>query len=258
MALQGKSSFLYNFEITRENSSIDFKNASLGSEIQATLTFGFYSLDALMREIKRAMESADPANTYTITADRTYNSGTENRVTISTSGIFLSLLFSSGTRAASSTATLIGFSGDQTGFLTYTGTASAGVILLTELVGYTYIPTTMNKKVNGAVSVSAGGIKEALVWQVQEFIDVEFMYEPEAKVITEWEPFIEWAIQQKAFDFTPDINSPNDVIEVTLEASSDDGKGMGWKWKEMLPQFPFFYKTGNIKLRKVILSSAFI
>lgn len=258
MALTGKSSFLYGFQITALNRSIDFKSAMAGPELQATLTLGYYSLSGLLREIERAMEAADPANNYTVTANRNYAGGTENRVTIATSGLFLSLLFTTGTRAASSVAPLIGFSGDQTGTQTYTGTSTCGTLLISEREGYTYLPTTMNKMVQGAVSISAGGEKEAVVWQVQEFVEVEFKYEPEAKVITDWEPFITWAIQQKLFEFTPNINSPNDFVEVTLESSSADGRGLGWKWKEMLPQFPFFYQTGNIRLRKRIVGSTFI
>lgn len=259
MALTSRSTFLYGLEVTANNRSIDFKAAALGPEKQATLTLGFYSLSGLLTEVKRAMEAADPLNTYTATADRTINSGTENRVTISTSGIFLSLLFASGTRAASTSALILGYTAtDKTGFLTYTGTSSAGTILVTEREGYSYLPIEMNKKVQGTVSVSAGGEKEAVVWQIQQFIDVEFKYEPEAKVLTEWEDLIDWVIQQKLFEFTPSIADPTEFVEVTLESTDADGKGLGWKWKEMLPQFPFFYRTGNIKLRKRILSSAFI
>jgi hypothetical protein len=98
--------------------------------------------------------------------------------------------------------------------------------------------------------VSAAGVKEAVVWQVQEFLEVEFKYEPEAKVITEWEPLVEWMIQQRGFEFTPEIGLPNIVVDCTLESSSGDGKGLGFKWKEMLPQFPFLYQTGLMRFRK--------
>lgn len=260
MALRERSTFLYGFEINSSNFAIDFKNSFGGSELQASLTYGFYSLTSLMTEVKRSMEASDPANTYTVSADRSYNSGTENRVTISTSGSFLSLLFGTGTRNAASTGPTIGFAAftDRTGALTYTGVSSAGTILVTELRGYVYVPTTMNKKVQGVVNVSAGGVKEALVWQTQLFVDVEFREEPEAKVNTEWDLFTDWAITQKLFEFTPEISSPNTFVECTLESTSADGKGLGWKWTEMLPEKPFYYKTGNIKMRKNIPSAAFI
>jgi hypothetical protein len=135
MALEKRSLFLYGFEIKDTNSSLDFKNAALGSEIQATLKYGFYSLNSLMEEIARAMNEADPSNTYSFSIDRTQAGGTENRVTISTNGAFLTLLFGTGTRVASSIASTIGFLAvDQTGATSYEGVTSAGNSLMPELV----------------------------------------------------------------------------------------------------------------------------
>jgi hypothetical protein len=251
MALRGKSLFLYGFEVTTLNSSVDFKNASGGPEIRATLRLGFYSLTSLGIEIVRAMQAADPANLYSFSVDRTYNGGIENRITISTSGIFLSLLFGSGSRAASTVAPLIGFSGDQTGLTAYISTASAGTVLIPDLVFYNYLPTTHWRKVQGTVNITASGQKEAIVFQIQRFLQFQVKYEPEAKVIVEWTPFIDWIIQQRLWEFTPDYASaPSTYHEVTLERSSDDGKGLGFKFTEMLPNFPFNYDTGVLMLRE--------
>lgn len=250
MALRNKSLFLYGLEVTENNSSLDFKITSGGSELRATLTLGFYSLSALLTEIERALTEIDVTNTYTASADRSINNGEENRVTIQTSGAFFSLLFSSGTRAASSCASLIGFPAtDQTGATTYTGTSSAGIPLVPEFVGYSYSDPSFDQKVFGSVNVSTSGKKEALVWQIQKFVEIQFKYEPEAKIMTEWQDFFTWAMQQRLFDFTKDITNPNDVFEVTLETTSADGKGLGFKMKELLPKYPFLYDTGNIKMR---------
>lgn len=259
MALRERSSFLYGFEVTEFNQSLDFRALPAGPELKATIPLGFYSLSSLMVQIKASMQAVDPARTYTVTADRTYNNGTENRITISTNGVLLELLFGTGSRAASSVRSLIGFPAvDQTAALTYTGTSTAGTLLVTELPVYTYIPTTMNKRVTGAVSISASGEKEAIVFNIQEFLELTIKYEPEAKVIVEWEPFVEWMIQQKAFEFCPEVSSPNTVIECTLESSSADGKGLAFRWSEMLPQFPFYYQSGNLRFRKRIPSAVFV
>lgn len=93
MALTGVSLIRYGLSVTAFNSSMDFKNSSGGSQISATLKTGFYSLTGLMDEVVRSMNAADPLNNYGYTIDRSVNSGTENRVTITTSGVFLSLLF---------------------------------------------------------------------------------------------------------------------------------------------------------------------
>lgn len=250
MALTSKSLFLYEFEINQLNSSLDFRATSGGIILQATLRYGFYSLGRLMIEIRRAMEATDPARIYSVTADRTLVGGTENRITIATNGAYLDLLFGSGPRAVSSVHSLIGFTGtDKTGALTYTGTSTAGTALVPDYIGYNYLGPEMIRNVFGALSITASGEKEAIVWAIQKFIQVEFKYETEARVVTEWMSFLTWAIQQRSFEFTPKISTPNTFYDVTLETTSADGKALGYKLDEMLPEFPFFYKTGMLKMR---------
>lgn len=253
MALTSKSLFLYGLQVTTTNRSIDFKTSPGGPQINATLSLGFYSLTDLMAEIKNAMESADPYNTYTITANRTYSGGTQNRVTIATSGSYLSLLFGTGTRAASTAAPLIGFlTADQTGATSYTGTLSAGTVVQSTLFGYNYISTNQFKKVFGSLNVSTTGQKEAIVFQVQEFFEVQFKYEPLTKVELEWAPLLTWMIQQKPLEFTPEVSNPNFFYVCTLEKTSADGKGLGYHLKEMLPNFPNLYDTGKLTFRKKV------
>ena len=250
MALRKKSLFLYGFEVTAHNRSIDFKTSLIDDERMATLTVGVYSLSSLLTEVTRAMQEVDTTNTYTVTADRSVNDGTENRVTIATSGSFLSILWSSGTRAASSARTLLGFpASDSTGSTTYTGTSTAGTALIPEEVGFSYLSETMNRRVFGSVNLSASGEKEAIIFQLQRFFEVEYKYEPEMKVITEWNDFMTWSIRQRPFDFTPEITSPNTFYDVTMETTSADGKALAFRMQEMLPSFPFFYRTGNLKMR---------
>ena len=66
MALTGRSLFLYGFAVTEFNSSIDFRSASLGPVLQATLQVGYYSLSSLADEIVRAMTEVDPVTTNII------------------------------------------------------------------------------------------------------------------------------------------------------------------------------------------------
>ncbi len=203
-----------------------------------------------MTEIKRAMEAADPANTYTVTADRTVSGGTENRITIATSGAFLELLFLSGPRTSSTIAPLIGFTTtDQTGSTSYTGTSTAGTALVSELVGYTFVPPEMRKKVFGNVNISTSGKKEAIVFSIQKFFTVEFKYEPTAKVETEWEGLNDWMMQQRLFDFTPNITAPSTFLEATLEQHQGDNQGLGFAMREMLPLFPDLWTTGIMTFR---------
>lgn len=219
----------------------------------ATLNLGYYSLTALLLEVARAMNAADPVHSYLATANRTISGGTQNRITIATTGPFLSLLFGTGPRVASSTGPLLGFAAvDRTGSTSYTGTLSSGSSILTEYAGYNYLSPDFIKSNFGAISVSASGDKESISWSIQSFIQVEFKYEPESKVVVEWMPFMTWAIQQKLFEFTPNVSSPSVFYEVTLESTSADGKGLAYMFKEQLPEFPFNYATGAMKFRQKV------
>lgn len=252
MALKNQSLFLYGLQVTPLNSSIDFKAVSGGIEINATLNLGYYSLSGLCDEVARAMSAADPLRTYTCTANRNVAGGLQNRVTISTSGGFLSLLFGSGSRSGSSSASLLGFLEiDYSGLTSYAGSLSTGILLVPEMTAYNYLGPTMLRKIFGSVNVSTSGVKEAVVFQTQEFFQGDWREEPETKVIAEWEPLMTWLISQRPFDFTPDVTVPNTFYNATLETTEMDGQGLGYMMTEMLPTKPFYYKTGMLKFRKV-------
>lgn len=260
MALPNPSLFLYGFQVTAQNSSIDFRAVSLGPILQATLNNGFYSLTSLGIEISRAMHEVDSANNYTVLVDRSINGGTENRVQIATDGSYLDLLFGSGPRAASTTAPLIGFnSTDYTGLLTYTGSSTAGTALIPNWTGKNYLSPDYWQKVFGQVNVSASGVKEAIVFNIQKFFQVEFMYIPDDTWVAAWTPLFRWMIQQREIEFTPDITMPSEFFEATLETSSADGKGLAFKSREMLSEgFPNLYDTGTMTFRVVTSASLFI
>lgn len=254
MALQSKSKITYGIEINSLNSSIDFKNSGVGSpEFQATLTKGFYTLSDFATEVANQLNIADPSNTYACTVDRTTAGGLQNRITITTSDTSMKLLFGTGSRFGSSAGPTLGFlAADYTGANTYTGYTTCGTVLIPTLVGYNYLSPNFMKKAFGSINVSASGVKESIVFQIQEFLQVQFKYEQQTKVINEWTAFLTWAIQQKPIEFTPEISSPNSYYDVTLESTAQDGKGLAFQMTEMLPDFPFYYDTGLLKFRVIV------
>ena len=251
MALSSKSLFLYGFEVTDENSSLDFKASSGGSVLQATLTIGYYSLTSLMTEIVRAMEAVDPTNIYTVTADRTVVGGTQNRVTIATSGTFLSLLFSSGPRTASTCAELIGFNvADKTGATTYTGDFSSGTVFIPDRIAYQFIPIDVHNEVIGKINISSIGVKETVVFSTQKYWQAQFKYIPKSEAENSWAPLMLWMIQQRPIDFTPEIATPSTFYSGTLEKTPASGTALAFKFTEMLPDFPDTYDSGVMTFRK--------
>lgn len=259
MALTQKSLFLYGFQVTTFNFALDFRAVGAETIRQASLRFGYYSLKSLMEEITRALQEADPLRVYSVTADRTIGGGLQNRVTIATNGAHLELLFGTGPRVNSSVASLIGFGAvDKLASLSYTGIASAGTVLVPNLVGYNYLSPDFYQKNFGSVNISASGEKESIVFQVQKFWQVQFKYIPEATWVSSWTPLFVWMIQQRLIEFTPDVSAPNTFFEGSLEQSSGDGKGLSFRGTEMLPRFPFHYDTGLMVFRQRLTSSVFI
>lgn len=259
MALSAKSLFLYGIEITAENESLDFRAVSLETPREATLRRGSYSLTELGEEIIRAMQVVDTGNNYYVLIDRDVSGGTQNRVTIGTDGAFLELLFSSGPRAASSVAPVIGFAAvDQTGGTSYQGTLSAGTSLIPDLIGYNYLSPDFDQRNFGAVNLSASGEKEAIVFQIQQFWQVHFKYISATKWVDEWRPLLAWLIQQRPIEFIPEISDPAVYFDGTMESTQADGRGVAFKGREMLPQFPNTYDAGIMRFRKRTISDTFI
>lgn len=259
MALKNPSLILYGFTVDVSNQYIDFQASGGGGVLTATIPMGAYCLGDLLTAISAAMAAADPSHTYTVTADRTIAGGTQNRVTIKTSGTFLSLLFATGGHAAASAAVLLGYGPtDLTGATQYSGIQSAGTSIIPVMQGYNWVSPNRLHRAFGNVNVSANGTKEATVFQIQKFFEVEFRYEPESIIDTVWQPFFDWAIQQQDFEFTPDITQPTTFYPCTLESTDEDGQGLGFRMSEMLPEFPGLYQTGKLAMRQNLTASTFI
>lgn len=259
MALKNPSLLLFGYDIIINNQFIDFKTSSLGPTLTASVQNGTYSLTDLMTQVASALSAQDPSNTYTVTANRNIAGGTQNRVTISTSGAFLSLLFGSGPNAVSSIGPTLGFNAiNYTGSTTYTGSFTTGEAIQPVQIGYNWVAPQRNKKIFGSVNISAVGLKEAIVFQVQQFFEVEFKYEPENRVDTIWQDFFDWAIQQKELEFTPDITQPTVFYNCTLESTDEDSQGLAHQMKEQLPEFPGLYQTGKLNFRVQVTAASLI
>lgn len=257
MALTAKSTFLYGYTVTTDNRNLDFRSVALEPARQAVLNLGYYSLSGLLREVVRAITEVDPTVAYTATADRTLLAGLANRITItSTSGTLFQLLFATGPNAATSCASLLGFlASDYTGALTYTGSNSTGTYVVpnandTGIFGYNFVRPSFQPKVTGSLNIAASGEKEEVIFNIQNFWNVEFKHISTSEAVNSWVDLITWMIQARPLEFTPEVSSPTDYYEGTLETSSADGKGMAFLLKEQLPQFPNTYQTGPMKFRQ--------
>jgi hypothetical protein len=259
MALNSKSLFNYGIQVTNLNQNIDFRKELGGNILTAQLNLGFYSPGGLADQVALQLQSIDPENVYTVTVDRTILGGTQNRITIATSGSFLELLFATGPNENISAAGILGFNAiDYTGSTSYTGAQTTGTILIPDYIGYNYSDSDMASKLFGAVNVAASGLKEAVTFNTQFFVEVEFKYEPASR-LSEWKSFFIWAIQQRQFDFTPQLSNPSLVYNSTLEKTEYDDQGLGYKMRELLGEsLPNFYTTGPLVFRIIPSTAQFI
>lgn len=251
MALKNPSLFLYGLQITVNNQNITFGTNSgetpgSGTARTAIIPVGYYSLTGLAIAVAQAITNADPTHVYSCTVDRTNSGGTQNRVTIATTNTYLSIYFNTG--SVSNPATLLGFTGaDLTGATSYTGSASAGTVLIPNQIGYSFLPTQAMQKNFGSLNVSASGLKESITFALQSFWQVQFKYIPEATMEASWLPLVQWLIQQREVDFTPDITAPTTVYTGTLE---DPQNGLEFNFTEHLSEgLPFEYATPLMKFR---------
>lgn len=252
------ATFCYGFDITPFNQYINFKIASLGPVLTAVLPVGNYTCTQFMAAVVAAISQVDQINTYSVTLNRNVNGGTANRMTISTSGTFLSLLFGSGPNAATSPAPLMGFTqADQVGGTMYTGTLNAGILLTPNFPTYNYNGPNNVVEQDGVKNVSATGIKETLVFAKMKFFKGMWQYitdQDGSGQLTAWQNFLQYATQQLQFEFQPSINEdPTLFYECTLESTPEDGNGMKYELKQMLQmQMYRFYGTGDLKFRIVV------
>lgn len=257
MALSALSLINYGLEVTALNSNLDFKASSGGPILTAVIPLGFYSVGSLGIAVAAAMQAQETVANYSVSIDRSILGGTQNRFTIISSGAYLSLLFGTGPNLTTSISNLIGFNPtDYTGLTQYTSSQSIGTALIPTFFGYNYRDSLNQSKLFGAVNVSASGLKTSIVFNKQFFIDVQYKYEPQSRLL-EWSNFWSWAIQQRDFDFTPEITNPTYVFQSNLERTEYDSKGLGFQMKEMLPTFPNLYDTGPLNFRIVPLSASF-
>jgi len=255
MALNDKALFLYGFDVTPYNRYINFKNQSLGPELLATLNLGNYTATEFIAEVKRALEAADGVYTYTITIDRTVASGQSNLLHISSSAPFFSLLFLTGSSAANSPASIMGFQNlDYTGATAYVSYKNCGVILFPDFPTYDYLGPGEMVENDGSRNVSAYGVKETLVFAQFYFFQGQWQYITNFNgntQKTQFEAFLQYATKQRKFEFTPSVyEDPTTFYQCTLESAAGYSSGMGYVLKQMRGQGLYrFYDTGVLKFR---------
>lgn len=257
MSLSTHSKFYYGYEITEENNALDFSEG--GSELQATLDVGSYTLTTILDAIAIALNDVG-ALTYTVSVNRD-----TRLITIASTSNF-ELLVSTGSRSGSSVFSTIGFSGsDKTGALTYTASAAAGSEYRTQFILQSYVDTnSFVDAAEGTVNTSASGLVEVYRFGQNQFMEANFTYITDRVLVDgapirkkpsgvlELQTLMRHFISKAPFEFMPNEDDSATFETMILESTPDNKSGIGFKLKELYTKnLPGFYETGVLKFRKI-------
>lgn len=253
MSILTKSAFYYGHTVTTENNAIDFNEG--GSELNATLNIGNYSLTEYAAEIKRALDAAG-ALTYTVTFNRT------TRIITISAGSNFALLTTSGTRAGTSAFSMAGFSGaDKTGANSYAGSAGSGSEFLPMSRLDDYIPSSLWKgKQDGVVNRAASGRIQAVYFGDVKFFQMNIVNQANdgttrsgiitanASGLDQLVAFMDYAITKGKMEFMPDVSSRSTFYKIVLESTRQDKNGLEYQLKKIAKAHGY-YETDAMVMR---------
>lgn len=257
MSITTRSAFYYGFTITALNSSIDFNEG--GSELQATLNNGDYTLEEFLAEVQRALNAAG-ALTYSVSVNRT-----TRIMTISATGTF-SLLAGTGTRIGTGAWSLMGWAAaNDTGANTYNGDTGAGFEYLPQVKFYGYRPSAHHVEKNDAVvNEASSGLIQVVQFGTRRFIECEIRMNVNNGAISACQPsiesnatglddtidFMEYAITKAKMEFMPDRGSRSTFQKVLLESTEAAKNGTAFRLMEV-KSGPGYWETGRLVFRVV-------
>jgi hypothetical protein len=252
-----RSQFYYGYEVTEDNCSLDF--AEGGSEIQATLNFGLYSLTTLVTEIARALFDANGALDYTVSVNRT-----TRIITIAATGTF-QILISTGSRAGTGVYGLLGYTGgaDLTGAASYVAPSATGTSFRPQFLLQSYTASEDYEGAsNASVNESGSGKVEVISFGQRNFMECNISFQtdnvmPNGAPI-EYDPagvahlraFMQWARTKGPIEFMPNRDMPTTFETFILETTPEEKTGTMFKLHELYAKkLPGYFETGLLKFR---------
>lgn len=254
-----RSKFYYGAEITKLTSAIDFDEG--GSEINATMKVGDYTMLELAVEMARAMSEAGGQD-YT----GTFNRATRE-ITISATGNF-TLRTNTGSRAATAAFAMLGFNdaADYTGSNSYTGEQKAAYEYEAQYPFDKYSSSEHNLiKESGTVNTSASGVTQQIYFADGSRVEMNlklitnkqlsscqknFKYNPNG--VADFLSFMAKIMQKGKLELMPDVATPATFVKLILLGTKEDRAGLQFELKNM--KYRDYYESGVLIFRKVIES----
>ena len=253
--IQTLSVFYFGTTITTDNQSLDFDES--GSELQATLQVGDYSLTELIDEAVRAMNEVG-GQTYSGTLNRT-----TRKPTISATSNF-TLRTNTGSRFGTSVYPLLGYStaADKTGSNSYEADNGAGSEYRPQYILDEYTErddyrvkedAVVNRAVSGEIQSVTYGDGARITMTIKLItnntnLNQTYFYSNATGKADAIE-FMNYLITKAKVEFMPDVDTRSTYYKLILESTELSETGTQFQLLNM--QFPGFYTTGPLLFREV-------
>lgn len=245
-----RSTFFYGYTITEETKKFFFNEGS--GVIEFDIPPKSYSLSNLVNTIQNLMNTTGD-NIYSVTVNRS------TRIFTITGDAVFSLLPS---QSATNAFSVIGFTSDKTGLLTYDSDVITGNEYRPQFPLEDYIPFEDNvKQIKGAVSEAPSGITQSTSFGFQKFMECSFRFIGDITqkgLPIEYNPngrqdardFLDYCITKGEIEFMYDRDDLDTFHVCVFERVSGDSKGLGYKLKPIRKSTKYF-ELKNLVFREL-------
>lgn len=248
------SKFYYGHLVNSTNKSLDFNEG--GSELQASLKVGAYSLTEYGAEIQRAMRAVGSQN-YVVALDRV-----TRKFTISAPSNF-TLLASTGSRIGTGCWSLLGATAtNKTGTNTYTLENGSGSVYSPQYYIFDYLAeadnivledATVDATPLGIAQVSKFGDGARITMNIRLISNLLTIkntgFIPSATGKADFMTFMTNLMNKGRVEFMPDVGTTSQFTKCYLESTKDDKEARRFALKQMTMDV---FESGLLIFRKVL------
>jgi hypothetical protein len=248
------SLFYYGFTVTESSRSLDFVEGGVSKE--AVLDLGNNTFSTIASKVQTALNSVSE-NVYTVTGDRE-----TRKFTISSSEPF-DLPFATGANASTSVGSLLGFSGDLTGFSSYEGEAAGGVYAPQFKLQSFLSPLDNSELVSATINESTSGALEIVTFGKRRFFEFELKYitnrpqplggpiKNNSEGVESARAFMSFAIEKRPLEIMIDEDNKSVFETILLESTPSSGVGTSFRLVESFSDRPDYFESGLLRWRKL-------
>lgn len=251
--------FYFGHTITQDNQNIPFIEDGDAQNRVAVLNVGAYSLSDFVLEINRAL-NATGSQEYLVGLDR------DTRIiSISATDKTFDLQVADPEYTEISTYSLMGYTTDKTGLMSYIGDEASGESFQPQFILQKYIDFQDDQSSNQVtVNESASGVVEVVkygninIMSCNITLQTNIPQSENAPILNDLNgednlrSFMQYIVTKAPIEFIRDSEDANSFDECFLESTAKDKSGTGFVLKELYARKLIgYWESGTIKFRKL-------